>query len=109
MPGGRPRLAVTEKAARTTITLTPDTHDHAVLAGLNISAICKSALRQRLNRHILLPDVQKTLTDELHVLEAELNPVLNEKQHLKFANLRKTINRLEGAAYIVMDKTKSNG
>jgi len=97
-------LTVDQKAARTSVTLTPDTHDRAVKAGINISAVCEAAIRQKLNKYATLGEVQTALTDELHSLEKELGPNLSEKQQRRFANVRKTINRLEGDAFMVKDK-----
>jgi hypothetical protein len=104
MPGGRPRLQADHKAVRTSISLTKETHDRAVTARLSISSICEAALRQRLNRYALLPEIQKSLMDELISLENELEPKLSDNQRLKLAKVRNIIDRLEGDAFIVKDK-----
>lgn len=107
MPGGRPRLSFTQKAARTSITLTPETHDRAINAGINISAVCEAALARKLNECILLPEIQKILTDEMNSLEKELESNLTEAQVARMAKIRSVINRMKGDAYVEKKKNMS--
>ena len=104
LPGGRPRLTSDRKAFRTSITLTKETHDRVVAAGLNVSAICEAALNEKVGKHVLLPDVQELLTKELLLLERELELALSDKQREKFAKIRKVLNGLQGSAFVIREE-----